>query len=53
MLRSVANDNIVIYEIRTKIKMVLGISSFTYGWAVGVPGKIPARRFCNDLKTGH
>lgn len=24
--------------------MVLGISSFTYGWAVGVPGHLPAKR---------
>ena len=24
--------------------MVLGISSFTYGWSVGIPGQLPARR---------
>ena len=36
------NDNIVMYKIKSGIKMLLGISSFTYGWAVGVPGNMPA-----------
>ena len=38
-----ANVNIVMYKIKSGIKMVLGISSFTYGWAVGVPGNMPAK----------
>src|SRR5687768_698532 len=37
-----AYDNIVMYKIKSGIKMLLGISSFTYGWAVGVPGHMAA-----------